>query len=152
MAAISGTLGGLHCQHNCGVAQAMVKVSGCSTPCCYVPRKPQCQIPTSRQKCWIASSTTDTTHKMHLGTAASSLNHGSRAPGHTFSPTSGSPPQRAWNYGKKRFQILRPLLRGTPKPCPSTVRLQMRKRVAGSEIFLASSTWRWVVTSTSTRR
>jgi hypothetical protein len=110
-------------------------------------QKPRRRTSTCQQKPWITSPTTYTTQKMYLETAASSLNHGSRAPENTFSQISSSQPKRACGHGRRRFQILQPLLRVTPNPytlvVPMPSRLQVRRRVAGSEVFPTSSTWSW---------
>ena len=109
-------------------------------------RELRCPIQISQQKRWITSSTTYTTHEMRSGTVASSPDHGSRAPENTFSPMSGSPPKRDCSHGRRHFQILQPLLPVTSKPCTlialRSPRLQMRIRVGGSKVFLASSIWR----------
>jgi hypothetical protein len=67
-----------------------------------------------------------------------------------LSTITDSPPQSACNHGGRRFRILQPLLRFAPSLCSSITlgwsRLQMRKRVAGSEVFLASCNWRWALT------
>ena len=108
--------------------------------------KPRCHVLTSQQKCWITSSTFYTTKDLssrgHLGIVASSRSHGSRAPESAFSSISSSFPRRAYDHGRRHSQILQPLLRITPRLCslavPTSSQMPMRKRVAGSEVFLIS--------------
>ena len=90
----------------------------------------------------ITLSTSYTTTHMRLGIVALLTNPGSRGPKSTFSPKSGSTLQRAWNRGRRRFQILQRPLPATPKCYSSTAsrtsQPPMQKRMVGSEVFLAS--------------
>ena len=107
--------------------------------------KPRCRVPrTSHQRCWITSWTIYMTRGTRSGVVAWSPNRGSRVVGSIFSPISYSIPRRVCNRGRRRFQILPPLLHITPQACSSTVtvqsRLRIQKRLDGSEVFLTSST------------
>jgi hypothetical protein len=87
-----------------GTRRSTKRLNGCDSVVAEITMSdPQLQY---QQKSWTTSSTSYTTQKMRLGTAASSLNHGSRAPENTFSPISSSPPKKACSHGRRRFQIL----------------------------------------------
>jgi len=107
-------------------------------------RKPRCRTHASHQNCWTTPSTFCKTLNMRSRIAALSQNRGSRAPGSTSSPISGSDAERTWNRGRRCFQILQPLLRITPHlytlTAPTTSQPRMQKRVVGSQVSLASST------------
>jgi hypothetical protein len=91
---------------------------------------------------------------MRSGTVVSSPNRGPRAPEHTFSWISGSPPQKVCSRGRRRFRILQHLPHVTPKlyPLPAPRLSQLRKRAAGSEAFLVSCIWRLATMDHSLRR
>ena len=89
-----------------------------------------------------------TAKKMRLGIAAWSPNRGSRVRESTFSPLSSSVPRMTSSRGRRRSQTLQPLLRTTPKLCPSDAptssRPQMRNRVVGLRVSPVSCTLTWL--------
>ena len=110
-------------------------------------QKPPCRTHSSPRRQSTTSLTCYTIHPRLSGIAASSPNHGSRAPECTSSPTSSSLRPKPSNRGKRRSRILPTPPHFTPSPYPSTVigpwRRQTRKKMVGSEPFLASCGWSW---------